>query len=81
MTKTLADYSADQRAGFVGMWCDVEGEGRRAVLVRTTDLSHAVLYRPSDLYQYHALISRITPLLDQPRAWQADGHPASRGQA
>lgn len=81
MPKTLADYSPEHRASFVGMWCDVEGEDSRVVLVRTTNLSHAILYRPSDLYQYHALINRITPLLDQPRAWAPDGEPASRRQA
>lgn len=76
MIKTLADYTPQQRYDLIGTWCETPIDPWPAVLVRAYAHNHsAILYSPSVRHEYRAAFEDVTPLLDQPRAWQADGTP------
>lgn len=78
MPKTLADYTPEERAGMVGMWCDVPGETYApAVLAQfaetgaellTVDMSGRMIFDPFGM-------EKVIPRFDLPRAWSPDGTP------
>lgn len=75
MPKTLADMTPEERANFVGMWCEISGESWPYVLVGAYTNGYAFLYAPSVAHEFCTALENVTPLLDYPRAWQADGTP------
>lgn len=80
MTKTLAEYAAEERQGMIGMWVDCEDiyapcvladiDGRDAVLL-AEDFNGRPVLDPYD-------IRYVIPRFDLPRAWESDGTPPLR---
>lgn len=88
MTKTLADYTPDERRKMIGMWCDHKDERYGEALAVLTNVvweqgddnrmkQVARLYWPRE--KHHSLsgetLETVTPCLDLPRAWDPDGTP------
>ena len=75
MSKTLADMTAEERAGCVGMWTDAMGQGL-GVIVNATELSDCWVLFPEDGGSVATCRNqRVTPRYDLPRAWTPDGAP------
>ena len=75
MAKTLADMTAEERAGCVGRWADAMGQGL-GVIVNATELSDCWVLFPEDGGSVATCRNqRVTPRFDLPRAWTPDGEP------
>ena len=79
--KTLADMTEEERAECVGMWCDYtrDGEEKDLVIVvaGTNDAGRIPCVNPGAPIPsaWAPEPWTLTPRLDLPRAWQADGTP------
>lgn len=75
MVKTLADMTAVERAGCVGMWCDIEGV-QLAVIAEAGDMDTCVVIYPDrDGTSAVHLNGMVTPHVNLPRCWTPDGKP------
>lgn len=78
---TLADMTEEERAECVGMWCDYtrDGEEKDLVIVvaGTNDAGRIPCVNPGAPIPsaWAPEPWTLTPRLDLPRAWQADGTP------
>lgn len=74
--RTLADLTPEERAQCRGMWC--EDEDGFLFVYRGDHIGRdwlAVCAYPEDVHESYEPLDYITPRLDIPRAWQADGKP------
>ena len=73
---TLADMTQQERAQCRGVWCE-EQDGSMCIYMGDIqkDDRRGVFTYPASMISMGAFLSRMTPLFDLPRAWQADGTP------
>lgn len=74
---TLADMTPEQQADCVGMWCEAGEHLRviRAVYETPMGMCAKIIDPAAGRMENYTSADHITPRLDLPRAWQADGTP------
>lgn len=76
MTKTLAEYTPEERQEMGGMWCDLETPmGTEMVIYDQSRWSKETTLLEPGFGHFGADLSKVTPRFDLPRAWNPDGTP------
>lgn len=75
MLRTLADMTAEERAGCVGMWAETEKHGRGVIINATESAYCWVVFPANGGHAGTCRNNKVTPLVDLPPAWTPDGTP------
>lgn len=74
MSKTLDQYTAEERSSMVGMWCQTGLSLGVAVLAHTNH-RNGYFISPAEGRDYSKPLKECRPRFDLPRAWTPDGKP------